>query len=103
MKLINTPRIGILRGEGTSSLNYGEVWYFFEQDLNYPVTSLDTGYFSNIDLSKLDVIILPAGNYRDLFNEEGFSNLTTWIEDGGKVIAIGERLKDYLQEKMALT
>ena len=95
VKVINAPRIGILRGEGTSSLNYGELWYFFEQDLNYPVTSLDTGYFSSVDLSKLDVIILPVGNYEDLFDEAGFSRLTTWVKDGGKVIAIGEALEAF--------
>lgn len=95
VKIINSPRIGLLRGEGTSSLNYGELWYFFEQDLNYPVTSLNTAYFSQVDLSKLDVIILPSGRYSDLFDEEELSKLHTWIRGGGKVIAIGGALKTF--------
>lgn len=95
VKTINSPRIGILRGEGTSSLNYGELWYFFEQELNYPVTSFDTGYFSNIDLSKLDVVILPIGNYGDLFDEKGLTKLTDWVKAGGKVIAIGQAVKTF--------
>ncbi|WP_324721882.1 M14 family metallopeptidase [Salinimicrobium sp. HB62] len=95
VKIINTPRIGILRGEGTSSLNYGELWYFFEQELNYPVTSIDTGYFSNIDLSKLNIVILPNGNYSELFNEVGLDRITEWVKSGGKVIAIGNALKSF--------
>ncbi|WP_029034989.1 M14 metallopeptidase family protein [Salinimicrobium terrae] len=95
VKIINAPRIGLIRGEETSSLNYGELWYFFEQDLNYPVTSLDTRYFNRIDLSKLEVIILPAGNNSDLFDEEGLDRLTTWIKGGGKVIAIGSAIQTF--------
>lgn len=95
VKIINKPRIGMLRGEGTSSLNYGELWYFFEQELNYPVTSIDTRYFNRIDLSKLDVIVLPSGNYTDLFNEEGLSRLTTWVKGGGKVVAVGGAVKEF--------
>ncbi|MHA6281149.1 M14 family metallopeptidase [Salinimicrobium sp. CAU 1759] len=95
VRIINAPRIGILRGEGTSSLNYGELWYFFEQELNYPVTSLDTGYFSYIELSKLDVIILPNGNYKELFDEKGLARLTEWVKSGGKVIAVGSALKSF--------
>lgn len=95
VQVINTPRIGILRGEGISSLNYGELWYFFEQDLNYPVTSLDTGYFGEVDLSKFDVVILPSGNYSKILNEEGLTRLKDWVKEGGKVIAIGGALKAF--------
>ncbi|MCY2687412.1 M14 family metallopeptidase [Salinimicrobium sp. TH3] len=99
VKAINKPRIGLLRGEGTSSLNQGELWYFFEQDLNYPVTSIDTRYFGDIDLSKLDVIILPSGNYSDLFDEKGLDRLTSWVRGGGKVIAIGRAIKTFAGEE----
>lgn len=95
VRVINSPRIGLLRGEGTSSLNYGELWYFFEQELHYPVTSIDTEYFSRIDLNKLDVLVLPSGNYSHHFNGEGLSRLTSWVKDGGKVIAIGGAIKTF--------
>jgi hypothetical protein len=92
VKIINTPRIGILRGDGISSLNYGELWYFFEQELNYPVTSIDTGYFWDTDLSKLDILVLPAGNYSELFDEDRLLKLKGWVRNGGKVIAIESAL-----------
>lgn len=95
VKIINPPKIGLLRGKGVSSLNYGELWYFFEQDLNYPVTSIDTEYFSKTDLSELEILILPSGNYEDLFDKEGFAGLTEWIKEGGKVIAIDRAIKTF--------
>ncbi|CAM4153883.1 M14 family metallopeptidase [Gillisia limnaea] len=88
MKIINKPRIGVLRGDGTYSLNYGEIWYFFEKDLNYPITSIDTDDFNASDLLRLDVLILPSGNYKSLLNEQLLKELQSWVKRGGKVIAI---------------
>jgi len=95
VKIIDTPRIGVLRGEGTSSLNYGEIWYFFEQELNYHITSIGTEYFDGIDLDKLDVLILPDGNYNSLFNDQMLKELTSWVISGGKVISIGNAVSTF--------
>jgi hypothetical protein len=57
VKLISAPRVALLRGERTSSLSYGATWYFFEQDLGYPVTSIDTGDLGRADLSQFDVLV----------------------------------------------
>ncbi|WP_424494547.1 M14 family metallopeptidase [Salinimicrobium sp. GXAS 041] len=121
VKIINKPRIAVLRGEGTSSLNYGEIWYFFEQELNYPLTSIDTEYLNRIDLNNFDVLILPSGRYSDIFPEDEFKKLTSWVRSGGKIIALDnavglfagkegldlevnkkESAKDSLQEKNLL-
>lgn len=95
VRVINTPRIGLLRGEGTSSLSYGELWYFFEQELDYPVTSIDTRYFGKVDLSKLDVVVIPSGSYSDILDKAGLDRLTAWVKDGGKVIAISGALETF--------
>lgn len=92
VKIINKPRVGILRGENTSSLNFGEVWYFFEQDLEYPVTPIGSEYFSSRDLKNLDVLILPSGSYDDVLDEEGLADLKSWVKNGGKVIAIANAI-----------
>ena len=38
---IGMPNIGIVVGENTSSLNVGEIWNFFENELNYPYTMIN--------------------------------------------------------------
>ncbi len=89
VKLINPPKVAVLKGEGTSSLNYGEVWHYFEQDLNYPLTSINTDYFKNVDLGHFDVLIMPEGSYSDIFDEDTLKHVKDWVRKGGKLIAIG--------------
>jgi hypothetical protein len=93
VKIINKPRIGVARGKEISSLNYGEIWHFFEQDLKYPITSLESEYFSQVDLSKLDILVLPSGNYRDTLQVGNVKRLAEWVKNGGKIIAIGNALE----------
>ena len=89
VRVINEPRVAVLGGEGISSLNFGEIWYFFEQELKYPVTNIYARDLSRIDFSKLDVLVLPSGNYSSIFEEDDLEKLTSWVRNGGKVIAIG--------------
>lgn len=89
VKMVNAPRIGVLRGDGTSSLNFGEIWHFFEQQLEYPVTPIDTDYIARANLEKLDVLILPSGSYSNILGKSEMDKLTSWVRSGGKVIAIG--------------
>src|SRR5690606_20039783 len=90
IKMVNAPRVGVMRGQGISSLNYGEIWHFFEQQLGYPVTSIGTDYFDQVNLEKLDVLILPSGSYSRILDEAGLKKLTSWVRAGGKVIALGD-------------
>ncbi len=92
VKMIPKVRVALLSGKSTSTLNVGEIWHFFEQQLHYPVTILDTDYFDSIDLSKYDVLILPEGNYMSFFTDEKLNAIKTWVQNGGKLIAIGYAL-----------
>jgi hypothetical protein len=83
----------MLQGEGTSSLSYGALWHFFETQLKYPITSINTGDIGKIQWSDYDVLVLPNGNYKSILDESAFKNLEEWIDKGGKVVAIGNALK----------
>lgn len=95
IKLVNKQRIAMLSGEGTSSLSYGALWHFFEQQLKYPVTSINTEHIGGIDLNKYDVIILPSGNYRSIMSDDHLGALKDWVRRGGKVIAIDGALRTF--------
>jgi hypothetical protein len=95
IKIINKARIGVLKGEGTNSLNYGEIWYFFEQDLNYPITSINTEDLDNLVLSGLDVLIFPSGDYSSILSDLKMKELKSWVKNGGKVIAIGDAVGSF--------
>jgi len=89
IKLIGNPKIAILRGEGTSSLNYGEIWYFFEQELDYPVTAIGTDYFNRIDLDSYDILIIPEGYYASVLGDNAVKKIQDFVRAGGKMITIG--------------
>lgn len=93
VKLVNPPKIAMLSGKYTSSLNYGALWHFFEQQLKYPVTTINSENFNRINLSKYNVLVMPSGNYRAMLNETGLGKLKEWIKTGGKLIAIDGALK----------
>jgi len=95
---VKPPRVAVLFGEQTSSLSAGEVWYFFEQQLHYPVTLLGTDYFKNVSLKNYDVLIIPEGRYR-LFDEALTDQISNWVADGGKLILIGSALNSFSGQK----
>lgn len=95
VKLINKVRVALLRGDDVSSLSYGSLWHFFEQQLKYPVTSIDAKSLPTKNLNAYDVIILPEGYYQDLLSENSLETLKNWIRKGGKIIAMGEAVASF--------
>ncbi|WP_178984655.1 M14 family metallopeptidase [Winogradskyella helgolandensis] len=95
IKLVNKQKVAILSGEGTRSLSYGEVWHFFEQQLHYPLTSINTDDFGDTNLNRYNVLIIPNGNYRKVLSEDNMTKLKEWVRAGGKVIAIDGALRSF--------
>ncbi|MFC0605196.1 M14 family metallopeptidase [Winogradskyella pulchriflava] len=95
IKLINKQKVAVLSGEGTSSLSYGAIWHFFEQQLHYPLTSINTDNFSRTNLDKFNVLIIPDGYYGSVLNESNMTKLKDWVRAGGKVIAIDGALRSF--------
>lgn len=82
-------KVAVLSGEPTSSLAYGEIWHFFEQQLHYPVTALGSDYFDRVNLDDYHVLILPDGGYTSFMTEDRLNALKAWVAKGGKLIAMG--------------
>ncbi|NNE30790.1 MAG: zinc carboxypeptidase [Winogradskyella sp.] len=95
IKLINRQKVAVLSGEGTSSLSYGEIWHFFEQQLKYPLTSINTNNLNTTNLDKFNVLIIPNGYYGSVLNESNMTKLKEWVGSGGKVIAIDGALRSF--------
>jgi hypothetical protein len=94
VKAILPPRVAILGGEPTNSLDFGEIWHFFEQQLGYPVSIIHSDYFREVTLADYDILIFPGGNnYTDFYDGELLADLKEWVTDGGRLIAIDGALK----------
>jgi hypothetical protein len=85
---MKTPSVALFTGEGTSPNAVGEVWHYFDQVIDYPVTLVNTTDFQRTDWSAYDVLIMPNGNYRFLNDKTAADQLENWISKGGKLIAM---------------
>lgn len=97
LRFISKPKVGVLAGEGASSLSMGEIWHFFEQQIDYPVTVLNTAGLYGSSWKELDVLILPAGTYAALNDKAVAERLKDWVSNGGKLIAIEEAVTQLAQ------
>jgi hypothetical protein len=94
LNLLKTPVVGLIFGEDTSPLSAGEVWHFFEQQLNYPVTQLGTDYFKYTDLNKYNVLIVPDGYYR-MFDDSLLEKISAWVNAGGRLVLISHAINAF--------
>ena len=85
---LKAPKVALITGEGTNSNAAGELWHFFEQQLDYPVTLINANDMSRMKWNNYDLVILPDGNYRYLNDKLNTDQLRTWIMQGGKIIAL---------------
>jgi hypothetical protein len=99
VKPINIQKVAVLSGKATSSLSFGEVWHFFETQLQYPITNINSRDFRATNLSEYDVIILPDGYYKSLLNKKTLDKVKKWTRSGGTLIAIGNALNSFANKK----
>ncbi len=93
VSMITPVKVGVLSGDPTSSLRFGEIWHFFEQQLHYPLTVLDGDYIKRTDLSEYDVLILPDGRgYGNFMDESMLKSMKEWVAAGGRLIAMGNAI-----------
>ena len=89
---LKTPKVALIGGSGTSSLDFGATWHYMEQNLGYPVTTINTEYFGGVDLGDYDVLIMPNGWYSD-FSERTVTKVKEWVQSGGTLIAVQGAIK----------
>ena len=92
--LMKNKSVAMFCGDGTASGSVGELWYFFERELNYPVTLINTANAESVDLSEYDVLILTSGAYTKLKD-----TIIDYVKRGGRVIAIENSISLFAGEK----
>jgi hypothetical protein len=87
---IEVPKVLVFSGQGTSGTEVGEVWYLFDQKLQYPLVRADLNSrrgFSN--LNEFNRIVLTSGDYGKPFAEQ----VKNWVQAGGTLITINAASK----------
>ena len=85
---IKPPKVALVTGQGVSSNAAGEIWFLFEQELNYPVTLINFNNLFRVNWNSFDVLIMPDGYYSFLSDKNSVEEFRNWVNKGGKVIAL---------------
>lgn len=88
VRYIRKPRVAILVGEQAGGNAAGELWHYFEQQLQYPVTVVQPVDLPGFNWKSIDVLIMPDGSYKMLNDKNATEDLRGWIQQGGRLIAI---------------
>ena len=79
------PRIAVLSGPGTRAYEVGETWHLLNERFGIPVSLVDAGKFSDLDLDRYTTLVMVMGSY-DLDTED-VNRLKWWVREGGTLIA----------------
>lgn len=99
VRYLKAPQVAVLSGDGVSSLAFGEVWHYFEQQINYPINVLGTSYIASLNLSKYDVLIIPNGFYQKLMDEKITNKIADWVRNGGRLILMQKAISSFTKHE----
>lgn len=93
--LLTMPKVAVLAGQEVSSQSLGEIWHFFEQELNYPISILNVSSAGNLDINKINTLIVSDGYYADKLADQ----LAPWVSAGGKLILLEDAIAAFIGKK----
>jgi len=93
--ILKQPKIAVVSGNEVSSLAFGEVWYYLEQNLGLTPNIINVKDINNLEISKINTLILPDGSYSNFIDE----GLKSWINKGGKLILMEDAIESVLDKK----
>jgi hypothetical protein len=96
--ILAKPNVALIFDDDVDNTSYGQMWHFFEQDLNMAITQIKLTDFNRIKLSNFNVLCMTDGGYSNLDSGK-MDKLKTWIAEGGRLILIGEALSAFEDKK----
>lgn len=94
-RLLGRPKVAVLSGSEVSSQSLGEIWHFFEQELKYPISMINVSSVANLDINKVNTLLVPDGYYNDKLADQ----LTPWVTAGGKLILLEDAIAAFVGKK----
>ena len=101
---LKAPKVLIAAGDGVSQTSFGDVWYYLERELEYPVVPVDLARLGVVNLWDYNVLILPEGSGATMLRRIGSADrLKRWVQEGGSIIAFGGAISLLSSKDVALS
>lgn len=97
---LEKPRAMMIVGNGVSSYEAGEVWHLLDYKYRIPLSLVDIDGLASVNLNRYNTIIMVSGYYNGI-PDSVREKLKTWLNNGGKIIAIKNGAKWLIDQKMA--
>jgi Zinc carboxypeptidase len=99
---LKAPKVALVTGEGVGSNGAGEIWHFFERQLDYPLTLINANDLARANWAAIDVLIMPDGNYKFLNEKAQLDEFKSWITKGGRVVALEGAVAQLAKAEMGI-
>ena len=87
---LKSPRVVLAWDAPTQSQSAGWARYVLERRFGLTVSAVRVTALDRIDLSAVDVLVLPSGTYASLAGEEALRRIRSWIRGGGTLVTIAD-------------
>lgn len=95
VRSLRVPKVALLTGEQSSAISAGEIWHFFDQQLEYPLTLINASDLARSSLKNYNVLIIPDGNYRNLTEKSVTDKLKEFVNSGGNLVVMENAVKQF--------
>ncbi len=114
-KPLKKPKAAMLVDQPFSVYTAGQIWFLFDRETAFPITRLRASTlqqtslpqlgrrYGYADLQDYDVLILPDGELKEVFEEEAVKTLKNWVNEGGTLIATEAAAPYFTKEKSGMT
>ena len=89
-RVIDKPRVAMLLDEPFGSETAGQIWYLFDQRVEWGIDRIRGRSFGSLDLDEVDVLIMPpagwGGGFSAWLDSSRVDQLSRWVRKGGVLI-----------------
>ncbi|HKP28277.1 MAG TPA: hypothetical protein VJU15_02700, partial [Gemmatimonadales bacterium] len=101
---LKTPKVLLAAGDGVSQTSFGDVWYYMEREIEYPLVPVDLSRLGVVNLWDYNVLILPEGSGGTMLRRLGSADrIKRWVQEGGSIIAFGPAISLLTSKDVALS